>query len=376
MNKKDYYEVLGVSKSASDEEIKRAFRKLAKQYHPDVNKEPGAEEKFKEIGEAYAVLSDASKRKQYDQFGHAAFQNGGGAGGGFQDFNFGDINLDDILNDFFGGGFSGFGFSSRGGRSNRATRGNDVRILVDLSFEEACFGCEKDIKLNISSTCSSCKGKGGFGEKSCSTCGGQGRVLEQQQTIFGYMQTQKSCPDCRGMGKTFERACDECRGKGVVTKDKVLSVTIPEGVDENSQLRLAGKGSAGLNGGPNGDAYIEFKIKDHPLFERNGSDIYLEVPITITDAILGCKKEIPTLTGNVVLDIKAGTQNYTKLKLKGKGVKTPNSISKGNMYAVINIIIPTKLDRKQKNLLQDLAKTDLEDASEFKQFNKYVKQNN
>ena len=254
-------------------------------------------------------------------------------------------------------------------------RSNDVRILVDLSFEEACFGCEKDIKLNISSTCSSCKGKGGFGEKSCSTCGGQGRVLEQQQTIFGYMQTQKSCPDCRGMGKTFERACDECRGKGVVTKDKVLSVTIPEGVDENSQLRLAGKGSAGLNGGPNGDAYIEFKIKDHPLFERNGSDIYLEVPITITDAILGCKKEIPTLTGNVVLDIKAGTQNYTKLKLKGKGVKTPNSISKGNMYAVINIIIPTKLDRKQKNLLQDLAKTDLEDASEFKQFNKYVKQN-
>lgn len=375
MNKKDYYEILGVSKNATDEEIKRAFRKLAKQYHPDVNKEAGAEEKFKEIGEAYAVLSDPNKRRQYDQFGHAAFQNGGGSAGGFGGFDASDINLDDILNDFFGGAFSsfgGFGRSSRSSNSNRSSKGKDIRVVLNLTFEEAAFGCEKDIKLDLTAECSNCHGKGGFGEKTCKTCGGAGRVLEQQQTIFGYMQTQKTCPDCRGVGKSYETICDECHGKGIVSKTKTLTVTIPEGVDEGFQLRLSGKGNAGINGGSNGDVFIEFKIKEHPLFERDGADIYLEVPITITDAILGCKKEIPTLNGNVYLDIKPGTQNYTKLKLKGKGIKTPNSFSRGNMYAVINIIIPTKLDRNQKSLLQELAKTNLEDSSEFKNFKKYV----
>ena len=375
MNKKDYYEVLGVSKTATDEEIKRAFRKLAKQYHPDINKEPGAEEKFKEIGEAYAVLSDANKRRQYDQFGHAAFENGGSGGGaGFQGFNMGDIDLEDILGDLFGGsfrGFSGFGGSSR--TSSRPSKGEDIRVVLNLTFEEAAFGCEKDVKLNLTSECSRCKGKGGFNEKTCRTCGGAGKVLEQAQTIFGYMQTQKTCPDCKGRGKTYETICDECHGKGVVEKVKTLTVTIPEGVDEGYQLRLSGKGNAGLNGGPNGDVFLEFKIKEHPLFERDGADIYLEVPVTITDATLGCKKEIPTLYGNIILEIKAGTQNYTKLKIKGKGIKLPNSISKGNMYAVVNIIIPTKLDRKQKALLQDLAQTDLEDSPEFKNFNKYMK---
>lgn len=375
MNKKDYYEVLGVSKTATDEEIKRAFRKLAKQYHPDINKEPGAEEKFKEIGEAYAVLSDANKRRQYDQFGHAAFENGGSGGGaGFQGFNMGDIDLEDILGDLFGGGFRGFsGFGGSSRTSSRPSKGEDIRVVLNLTFEEAAFGCEKDVKLNITSECSRCKGKGGFNEKTCRTCGGAGKVLEQSQTIFGYMQTQKTCPDCKGRGKTYETICDECHGKGVVEKVKTLTVTIPEGVDEGYQLRLSGKGNAGLNGGPNGDVFLEFKIKEHPLFERDGADIYLEVPVTITDATLGCKKEIPTLYGNIILEIKAGTQNYTKLKIKGKGIKLPNSISKGNMYAVVNIIIPTKLDRKQKALLQDLAQTDLEDSPEFKNFNKYMK---
>lgn len=376
MNKKDYYEVLGVSKTATDEEIKRAFRKLAKQYHPDINKEPGAEEKFKEIGEAYAVLSDANKRRQYDQFGHAAFENGGASGGGagFQGFNMGDIDLEDILGDLFGGGFRGFsGFGGSSRTSSRPSKGEDIRVVLNLTFEEAAFGCEKDVKLNLTSECSRCKGKGGFNEKTCRTCGGAGKVLEQAQTIFGYMQTQKTCPDCKGRGKTYETICDECHGKGVVEKVKTLTVTIPEGVDEGYQLRLSGKGNAGLNGGPNGDVFIEFKIKEHPLFERDGADIYLEVPVTITDATLGCKKEIPTLYGNIILEIKAGTQNYTKLKIKGKGIKLPNSISKGNMYAVVNIIIPTKLDRKQKALLQDLAQTDLEDSQEFKNFNKYMK---
>ena len=375
MNKKDYYEILGVSKNASDEEIKRAFRKLAKQYHPDVNKEKGAEKKFKEIGEAYAVLSDPQKRSQYDQFGHAAFQKGaGGAGGAYQGFDFGDINLDDILSDLFGGGF---GFSSFGGGSRRSSsrsRGADTKIVLNLTFEEAVFGCEKDIKLNLDQACPECNGKGGFNETKCHTCGGAGRVLEQQQTIFGYMQTQKVCPDCRGNGISFQNPCNKCRGKGIINQSKTYTVTIPEGVDSAFQLRLSGKGNAVPNG-VNGDIYIEFNIKDHPLFERHDKDIYIEVPTTITEAILGCKKEIPTLYGNVLLEIKAGTQNYTKLKLKGKGIKTPNSSTRGDMYAVINILMPTKLDRKQKSLLQDLDKTGLDDYSDFKNFNKYVKNN-
>lgn len=370
--KKDCYEILGVSKTATDEEIKRAFRKLAKQYHPDLNKEPGAEEKFKEIGEAYAILSDPQKRRQYDQFGHAAFQNGGGASGGFSGFDMGDINLDDILSDLFGGGFSGFSGFNRGSRGNRATRGSDIRVVLNLTFEEAVFGCEKDVKLNLSTNCTNCGGKGGFGEKTCRTCGGAGKVLEQQQTIFGYMQTQKTCSTCRGAGKTFERECDVCHGEKIVTKSKTLTVSIPEGVDEGYQLRLRAKGNAGINGGENGDVFLEFKIKNHPIFERDGQDIYLEVPVNIVDATLGCKKEIPTLYGNIVLDIKAGTQNYTKLKIKGKGIKTPSSLTKGNMYAVINIITPTKLDRKQKSLLEDLRKTNLDDSPEFKEFKKYL----
>ncbi len=372
MNKKDYYEVLGISKNATDEEIKRAFRKLAKQYHPDVNKEPGAAEKFKEIGEAYAVLSDPNKRRQYDQFGHAAFQNGGSSADGFGGFDMGDINLDDILNDLFGGSFGFGGFGRSHSSSTSRSRGEDERIVLNLTFEEAVFGCEKDIKLDLNVTCPKCDGKGGFNEKTCRTCGGAGRVLEQQQTIFGYMQTQKICPECRGNGRSYELLCDECRGKGIIKKTKTFTVTIPEGVDDGYQLRLQGKGNASRNGGMNGDIYIEFKIKEHPLFTRDNQDIYLKVPTTIVEATLGCKKEIPTLNGNVILEIKPGTQSGTKLKLKGKGIKTPNSIMRGNMYAIIDVIIPSKLDRKQKDLLQDLAKTDLDNSSEFKDFKKYL----
>jgi len=370
MNKRDYYEVLGVSKTATDEEIKRAFRVLAKKYHPDVNKEEGAAEKFKEIGEAYSVLSDKNKRAQYDQFGHAAFDGAQGGAG----FNMGDIDLDDILSNIFGGGFSSSFSGFGGGRSRtRAHRGEDMLMRINLTFEEAVFGCKKDIKINVTDTCDNCHGKGGFGESNCSYCGGRGVVREEQRTIFGMMQTQKTCPECRGEGKVFKEICRDCGGNGRVTKQKTLTITVPEGIDTGNQLRLSGKGGAGINGGPNGDVYLEFVVEEHKFFERNGDDIYLELPITITDAILGCKKEIPTLTGNGYVEIKAGTQNYTKLKLKGKGVKNVNSRNTGDMYVVINVIIPTKLNKKQKDLFKELEKTDLETEQEFKEFKKALK---
>ena len=376
MNKRDYYEVLGVSKTATDEEIKRAFRVLAKKYHPDVNKEEGAAEKFKEIGEAYSVLSDKNKRQQYDQFGHAAFDGAQGGAG----FDMGDINLDDILSNLFGGGFGGFGgfsssFSGFGGNrnSNRARRGEDMLMRINLTFEEAVKGSKKDIKVNVTDSCDECNGKGGFGETTCSTCGGSGIIREKQSTLFGIMQTQKTCPDCRGDGKSFKEICKNCHGEGRVSKNKTLTVTVPEGIDTGNQLRLSGKGGAGINGGPNGDIYLEFIVEDHKYFERHDDDIYLELPITITDAILGCKKEIPTLTGNGYVEIKAGTQNYTKLKLKGKGIKGVNSKVAGDMYVVVNVIIPTKLTKKQKDLLKELSETDLENESEFKEYKKSLK---
>ena len=374
MDKKDYYEVLGLSKGASDEEIKRAFRKLAKQYHPDVNKEPGAEEKFKEIGEAYAILSDPQKKAQYDQFGHSAFANGAG-GQGFGGFNAEDIDLSSIFEDLFGssfgGGFGGFGGSSRR-NANRPTKGRDSLVKLNLSFDEAVFGCKKTINIDLNETCDKCNGKGGFDETTCSTCGGSGRVISQQQSLFGIIQSQTTCRDCGGSGSTFKKVCNECSGNGHVRKNKEIVVTVPEGVDNGYQLRISGKGEAGKNGGPNGDIYIEFSVKEHELFVRDEEDIYVEVPLTITEAVLGCKKDVPTLTGVVSVDIKAGIQNGSKLKLKGKGVKVPNSLKKGDMYLIMNVVIPTKLDRKQKQLFKDLDKTDLDGDSEFKKFNKYI----
>lgn len=374
-DKKDYYEVLGVSKTATDEEIKRSFRKLAKQYHPDVNKEPGAEEKFKEIGEAYAILSDPQKRSQYDQFGHAAFSNGAG-GAGFSGFNAEDIDLGSIFEDLFGGsfgGFGGFGGSRRSNQTNRPQKGEDSIVRVKLSFEEAVFGCKKSVTLDLNEECDKCSGKGGFHESTCSTCGGKGRVISQQQSLFGVFQTQTTCPDCKGRGKTFKETCSDCHGIGHVKSRKEIVITVPEGINDGMQQRISGKGSAGYNGGPNGDIYIEYSVSEHPLFERDDDDIYMEVPLTITEAVLGCKKEIPTLDGTVKVEVKAGTQNLDKVKLKGKGVKNVNSSNKGDLYLVYNIIIPTKLDRKQKELFKDLDKTELDNESEFKKFNKYIK---
>lgn len=372
MNKKDYYEVLGLQKGASEEEIKRSFRKLAKQYHPDVNKDPGAEEKFKEIGEAYAVLSDPDKKRQYDQFGHAAFQNGGGTGG-FSGFSAEDFDFSSIFDDLFGGSFGGFGFSSNSRtRANRPTKGKDRLIRLELSFLEAIKGCKKSIQLDLDEECDKCDGKGGFGEKTCSTCNGRGRVIEESRSLFGIYQTETTCRTCGGSGITYEEKCSKCRGTGHVKKKKEIEITIPEGVDNGYQLKMTGKGEAGFNGGPNGDIYIEFKVGTSPIFEREENDLFLEVPITITEAILGGKKEIPTLDGNVILEVKAGTANGAKLKLKGKGVKAVNSSRKGDLFVIFHVVIPTKLSREQKKLIEELKKTDLEQESEFKNFKKYL----
>lgn len=369
MNKKDYYEILGVSKSASDEEIKRAFRKLAKQYHPDVNKEDGAEEKFKEIGEAYSVLSDPQKRKQYDQFGHAAFQNGGGAGG-FSGFSTEDFDFSSIFDDLFGGSFGGFSSFSSSKRANRPTKGKDRLITLELSFMEAIKGCKKSISLDLDVECEKCHGKGGFGSKDCSTCNGRGKVVEEQRSLFGIFQSEVICPTCNGRGKSFDERCNLCKGTGHTKSKKEIEISIPEGVDQGYQLKMTGKGEAGFNGGPNGDIYIEFRVNKSPIFVREEEDVYLEVPLTITEAIKGCKKEIPTLDGNVIIEVKAGTQNGSKVRLKNKGVHVVNSMRKGDMYVVFHVVIPTKLSREQKKIIDELSNTDLYNESEFKEFQK------
>ena len=373
-DKRDYYEVLGVSKNASDDEIKSAFRKLAKKYHPDINKDPDAPEKFKEAQEAYAVLSDKNKRSQYDQFGHAAFQgtNGFGGAGGAYDFSGFDINLDDILGSMFGGGFGGFGGSSRS-RSNRKVRGDDILRGINLTFEEAVFGCEKDLKLEVSEDCPLCDGKGGFDESTCSNCHGSGTVTSEQRTLFGAFMSKTTCPTCNGEGKIFKRTCTKCRGNGRVVQNKTITVKVPSGIDTGMRLRLSGKGEAGLNGGPNGDLYLEFNVGTHKYFQRDNDDIILSVPLTICEAVLGCKKDIKTLYGTVTLTVPSGTNNLDKQRIKGKGIKNSTTGKTGDMYIIFKVLTPTKLTRKQKELFSELSETDLS-TSEIDKFNKFVEE--
>lgn len=365
MNKRDYYEVLGVDKNASEAEIKSAFRKLAKKYHPDVSKEPDAAEKFKEAQEAYAVLSDANKRRQYDQFGHSAFDQMGGAGA--SGFDFSDFDFSDIFGDIFG---SGFGFGGRS--SNRSRRGNDTLVRIDLTFEEAVLGCKKDVKIDTMVECDSCNGKGGHGEKTCQTCHGSGQVTSEQRTIFGSFATRSTCQTCHGKGVTYDTKCSKCHGEGRIRENKTVEVKIPAGVDTGNKLRLNGKGEAGVNGGPNGDLYLEFKVKSHPLFERDENDVYLTLPITITEAVLGCKKDVPTLNGTVKLSIPAGSKTNDKHRLKGKGIADPQTGRKGDMYVIIDIHIPKKISRDQKKLFEALSKTKLDDSDKFDKIRKYL----
>ena len=347
MAKRDYYEVLGVSKTATDKEIKSAFRRLAKEYHPDLNKAPDAAEKFKEVQEAYEVLSDENKRKMYDQYGHAAFDQNGNAGyGGFN------------------GGFNG-GFSSSSFGFNRAQKGKDLLFNMKLSFMEAVYGCKKDFTLDVYETCDSCNGKGGHGEKKCSRCHGSGTVTEEQRTMFGSFVSKTTCPECSGRGKIFDTVCSDCKGTGKVKKRKTITVTVPAGIDEGQQIRIKEKGEAGINGGPNGDVYVEFHIEDHQIFKRDGNDVYMELPINIVEATLGCKKDVPLMKESIVLNIPEGTQNGDKHRIKGKGVPYINSSKVGDMYIVIKVVIPTKLDKKQRELFNELSKTNLDDNNDF-----------
>lgn len=366
MNKRDYYEVLGLKKGASDAEIKSAFKMLAKKYHPDVSKEPDAEAKFKEVQEAYAVLSDKEKRAQYDRFGHQAFSGGNGSGG----FDFSGFDFGDIFGDIFGSSF-GFDFG-RGSSSHSRRKGRDLSVSLEITFEEAVFGCEKEIVVDTNVECSDCDGEGGFGKRTCEYCHGSGTITTEQRTILGAFMTRTTCSRCEGSGYTHEKICTSCSGKGVVRKKKTLKINVPAGIDTGNQLRVSGKGEAGLNGGPNGDLYIEFNVKKHPFYEREDDDIYVELPLTITEAILGCKKEIPTLYGNIILTVPSGSQSGEKHRIKGKGIENVQTKRKGDMYVILNVITPKKLDRKQRELIEELSKTNLEDES-FNKYNSHLK---
>ncbi|MGI6329766.1 MAG: molecular chaperone DnaJ [Bacilli bacterium] len=363
--KKDYYELLGVNKDASESEIKSAFRKKAKEFHPDVSKDPNAEEKFKEVQEAYAVLSDKERRAQYDQYGHAAFEGGFGGGG----FDFSGFDFSDIFSDLFGSSF-GFGGSS----STRSRKGNDEIMGMRISFKEAVFGTKKTIKIDIDEECPDCKGKGGYNEKQCSHCYGSGTITSEQRTLLGTYLTKTTCPYCQGKGFTYDKTCSTCKGRGIKRVKKEIVVSIPAGIDTGNQLRIAGKGGTGLNGGPSGDLYIEFIVENHPLFVREEDDINLTLPITITEAILGCKKDIPTLYGDVVLTVPSGTQSGSKFLLKGKGISNVSTSRKGNMYVIVQVIIPDKLDRQQKELIKKLEKTNLTNHLDFKNYEKNKKE--
>lgn len=368
MAKRDYYDVLGVSKTANDDEIKKAYRGLAKKYHPDVCKEPNAEAKFKEVQEAYEVLSDSTKRQQYDQFGHEGPM---GGAGGFDGFNFGGGfgGFEDIFSSFFGGG-------SRRKSSTGATRGRNIKTTITLTFEEAAFGCEKEITLSKLETCKDCSGTGAMSGKdieTCSRCHGRGRVVVEQNSIFGRVQTETTCPNCGGKGKTIKNKCTTCHGEGRIKVTSKLKVKIPSGVDDEQTLTVSGKGEAGTNGGMNGDLYIEINVKEHDFFERDGVHLYIEMPITFSQAALGAQIEIPTLDGKALLKVPSGTQTGTKFKLTGRGIKNARTGEVGNLYVIAKIITPTKLSQEQKDLFNKLSKTDEKSENIFQKIKKFFK---
>lgn len=355
--KRDFYEVLGVEKGASDDEIKKAYRKMAKKYHPDLN--PGdkeAEAKFKEVNEAYEVLSDSQKRARYDQFGHAgvdpnfgAGQGGGYGAGGFGGFDFSDMgDLGDLFGSFFGGG-------ARQSNPNAPRRGSDVTIDLMLSFEEAAKGCVKTVNVPRVTTCDECGGSGarkGTAPKTCPDCGGRGQVRVQSRTPFGVMQTQRTCSRCRGTGKIIEQPCPKCSGNGQVRKNHTLEIRVPAGIDDEQALNIRGQGNAGKNGGPAGDLHVVIGVRPHPMFERKGFDVWCEVPITFTQAALGADVTVPTLDGPVTYHVHEGTQPGDVFKLKDRGIQNLNGRGKGHEYVKMTIEVPKNLTEKQKEVLR------------------------
>ncbi len=353
--KRDYYEVLGLNKGASEDEIKKAFRQSAKKYHPDLH--PGdktCEEKFKEVNEAYEVLSDKDKRARYDQFGHAGVDPNFGAGaGGGNPFN-GGIDIDDIFSSFFGG-FGG----RRQGRANAPQRGSDVEASVTISFEEAAKGCQKTISYNSVSVCDECGGTGaaaGSQPKTCSACGGSGRVTINQRSPFGVIQTQRSCDACHGTGKIVDNPCRKCSGSGRQRKSRTVDVTIPAGIKDQQILNVGGHGNAGYNGGPAGDLHVYVNVKSHSLFERRGDDVWCDLPITFPQAVLGAEVTVPTLDGKVKYTIHEGTQPNDVFKLKGRGIQHLGGRGKGDQYVRVVVEIPKSLSGKQKDIVREFDK--------------------
>ena len=377
--KRDYYEVLGVSKSASKDEIKSAYRKLAKVYHPD-NKDTGDEAQFKEVQEAYDVLNDEKKRQMYDQFGHAAFEQGAGGGaggnpfgGGFNGFGGGfdgDIDLGDIFSSIFGGG------GRRRQSSSGPTRGQDILMHYNLTLMEAVNGKKAEITINYDEVCPDCKGTGaknGTAIETCNFCKGRGVVRTQRRSLFGVVESEEMCPHCNGTGKKITDKCPSCGGKGFSRKKKTLTINIPAGINEGQQIRQQGMGEIGAHNGPHGDLYIEINILKHPFFERDGNDIHIKIPVDFIDAILGCNLDIPTVYGEKTLSIPAGTQPGQILRMKGHGVKDLRSGKPGDQYVHLEIKMPTSLNKEQRKALEEYRKNSKESDSFFAKFKKTFK---
>ncbi|MFB4211878.1 molecular chaperone DnaJ [Shouchella sp. 1P09AA] len=347
MSKRDFYEVLGVSENASEDEVKKAYRKLARKYHPDVNKEEGAESKFKEVKEAYDTLSDPQKKAHYDQFGHTDPNQGfGGAGAG----DFGGFS--DIFDMFFGG--------QGGGRRNpnAPRQGNDLQYTMTLDFKEAVFGKETEIEIPRDENCETCDGSGakpGTKPETCSHCKGSGQLNVEQNTPFGRVVNRRVCNHCEGSGKIIKDKCNTCHGKGKVRKKKTINVKVPAGIDNGQQLRVSGQGEAGTNGGPAGDLYVVFQVREHEFFERDGEDVYCEVPLTFPQVALGDEIEVPTLTGKIKLKIPAGTQTGTNFRLKGKGVPNVHGRGQGDQHVQVRVVTPKNLNENEKELMREFA---------------------
>jgi molecular chaperone DnaJ len=352
MPQRDYYEVLGLPRNASSDDIKSAFRKLARQYHPDVSQEPNAEERFKEINEAYAVLSEPEKRAAYDRFGHAGVQNMGGV----PDFT---VDFADLFEEFFGG-FGGFGRTSNRRARNAPRRGGDLQYNVDLSFEESIFGVDKEIDITRDEVCETCGGsraEPGTSRVRCTTCNGAGEVRQVRQTLLGSMVQVSTCPVCNGQGETIATPCHTCSGRGLVRKNRKKVVSIPAGVDNGNQIRLAGEGQPGDNGGPNGNLYLVVRVLSHKYFHRRENDILMDLDINIAQATLGAEVEVPTVDGPATLKIPAGIQPGKVLRMRGKGVPHLRGNGRGDQMVVVNVEVPKTLTAEQRKLMEELAKS-------------------